>query len=286
MINLDSPRWISDCKRIPSLPHEARHLIVALTNEDIDYLHLAKIIEAHPAIAARLIALANSAWAAPANPVTTIENACIRLGFSIVRSVSIGLAVISPFNVLKCPVFDIQRYWVSCMLVAEGAAQLAAETPLFKQSSLIQRTARTAGILHNVGLLCLAHVMPKETQQALDRVSADPELNVLNALRQTLDTDYCEVGGFVADTWGIPPDLAVPIRHHRDISYQDQFWELSNLVGDAVMMVAATFKNQESVPQCRLRKELLISQDLRTDVFITLREQFDKTSEMAKSLFN
>lgn len=280
-----SLHWVSEVRRIPSLPHEVHHLIIALSKEEIDFRQLGKIIGAHPGIAARLIALSNSAWSAPISPITTIENACCRLGFSTVRSISIGLAVMSPFNTIKCPAFDIHRYWVSSMLVAEGAALLASATPFSKQNGELEQTARTAGIMHNLGLLCLAHQMPQETQQALRRISENPEMDLLNALRQSASTDYCEVGGLVADIWGIPENLATSIKHHRDFRYQAQDWELSRLVGIAAMLVSALFRNQEDLPQFQSCPELQLSHDFNENVFCKLRGQFDKTSEMAKMLF-
>ena len=277
-----SQRWISEVKRIPSLPKEVHHLIMALTNEAIEFRQLTKIIEAHPSIAARLIALANSAWASPVIPVTTIESACVRLGFSIVRSVSIGLAVLSPFNISKCPKFDIQRYWTSSMLVADGAALLAAGMP---QNDQLEQTVRTAGILHNFGLLCLAHQMPIETQHALSRVSEDPELNLSSALRQTIQTDYCEVGALIIDTLGIPQRLAIAVRYHRDFSYQGEYWELSKLVGYSVMIASALCDNQEILPQFEAISEIPLSDDFKKGVFNTLRERLGKTFELANLMF-
>ncbi|MGR9045876.1 MAG: HDOD domain-containing protein [Gammaproteobacteria bacterium] len=278
-----SQRWISEIKQIPSLPKEVHHLIQTLTNDAIEFRQLTKIIEAHPTIAARLIALANSAWAAPVMPITTLENACVRLGFSIVRSVSIGLAVISPFNASKCPGFDIQRYWVSSMLVADGAALLAAGMP---QSGQLEQTVRTAGILHNFGLLCLAHKMPWETQQALSCVAEDSELNLSSVLQQTIHTDYCEVGALIIETLGIPRHLVLAIRHHRDFSYQGPYWELCRLVGYSAMIASALCKNQEILPHLEAITEIPLSDDFKQGVFNRLQERMEKTSEFARLIFN
>lgn len=280
---VDQIRLQSQRMQVPCLSEEVHHLLTALTNDDIDYRQLATIIEQHPAIVARLIALANSAWVAPVDPVTTVTQACVRLGFSVVRSVSIGLAIISPFNVSRCRAFDIRQYWVNSMLVANGAAALAAKLPA--QSEQLEQTARTAGILHNIGMLCLAHLVPEKINEILNRVSANPDLDVLNIMRQYLDTDYCEIGGVVAETWGIPQNLVISIKKHRDSDYRDHCWELCRLVGDAVMMVETIRYTPETVPDLSLSREFLLDKNDQLAVFETLKREFDKTAAMAQTLF-
>ncbi len=276
---------IIDTKRIPSLPTHIQHLIQSLTKDDLSFRELAKIIEAHPPIALRLIALANSAWAAPINPVTSVEKASLNLGLTIVRSVSIGLAVIAPFNISFCPAFDLHRFWVSSQLVASGAVLLAAGMPTQADDSFLQ-TIHTGGLLHNLGLLCLADLLPKETQHALCAVNKAPELTLNQTLSQTIDTDFCEVGALFAETWGLPQNLVDVIKYHRDDQYHGQYWQHAALVGNAALMVSALFKNQESLPLHTTLEKLAISQTYQQKIFDKLQAQFQETSELAKALFH
>jgi len=276
---------IIDYKRIPSIPNQVHQLLQAFTKDDLSYRELAKIIENHPTIAARLIALANSAWAAPLNPVNSVEKACLNLGFMVVRSVSIGLALISPFNISFCPDFDIRRYWVSSKLVADGAVLLASGMPTQPPHSFLQ-IVHSGGLLHNLGLLCLADLMPKEMQQALLTVKEAPELTLNETLHQMTDTDFCEVGGLFAETWGLPEDLVAIMKYHRDNHYQGQYREYTLLVGNAALMVSALFRNQETLsPQITLEK-LEVSQAYQQQIFDKLQTQFQETSELARVLFH
>jgi len=179
-------------KHIPVLPPGAPYLLKTLTDNSINFEELARVIERFPSIAARLISLANSAWSSPVNKITSIEMACSRLGFNVVRSLSIALAVASPFDVTRCPTFDGERYWCSALMVAEVAAMLAAKFDIEQEEDI--STIRAAGLLHNLGMLLLVEQYPVEVNDALLYVNQEPSTSVQQALIQHLGCDDSDAG--------------------------------------------------------------------------------------------
>ena len=111
-------------KHIPVLPPGAPYLLKALTDESLSFVELAAVIERYPTIAARLISLSNSAWSSPVSEITSVEMACSRLGFDVVRSASIALAVSAPFDTSRCQAFDTRFFWCTSLLAADGVAGL------------------------------------------------------------------------------------------------------------------------------------------------------------------
>lgn len=81
---------VLDSKKMPVLPVETPYLISSLSDETLNFNQLSKVIERFPTIAARLIALANSAWSAPISPIYSLEESCTRLGLSVVKSDSVN----------------------------------------------------------------------------------------------------------------------------------------------------------------------------------------------------
>ncbi|AMK79049.1 MULTISPECIES: HDOD domain-containing protein [Methylomonas] len=285
MIDLELPECFADVKRLPSLPHDVHQVVKALSNDDLDYARLAKILAGHATISSRLIALANSAWFNNSSePVTSLERTCLKLGLNIVRGVGIGLAVMKPFNVRDCRSFDIKRYWVSTMLVAHAARSLSDEFALEQGNEQLAQTVHTGGILHNIGLLCMADIMPEETNQALRFKQANPEVDLNQALRKVLHTDYCEVGAHLADSWGIPEALVAIIRYHRNLAYEGTYWRQAAIVGAAAQMVGSLFDDIDTWPVVAFEK-LAISPAHQTELFADLQSQFLKTQELAKVLF-
>lgn len=284
MKNIALRQRILDSKRTPTLPNQARVLLQAFSNDTLSYQDLATIVANHPPIAARLIALANSAWAAPSQPVDSLEKACLNLGINIVRSVSIGLTLISPFNVSACPSFDLRHFWISSKLVADIAVMLASSMPTEPQPAVLH-AIHTEGLLHNLGLLCLADILPKETHHALTRVNSGSEQNVMDTLRVNMGTDYCEIGGLFAEIWGLPPSLVTVIQHHCANNYRGDYWDHTQLIGGAAKMVSAAYKGQQTAPELAMLEPLSIKPDDRQHIFGQLQFLLPATTELANALF-
>ncbi len=285
MPRIELPACFADVKQLPALPHDVHHLIQALADDGLDYAKLARVLETHPTICSRLIALANSAWLNNnGEPVTSIERTCFKLGLNIVRGVSIGLAVMKPFNVNLCRSFDIRRYWASSMLTAQAATDLAWALQDNEINDTFVQTVHTAGILHNLGLLCLADMMAAQTQDALQLKKAKPQLHLNQALRKTTGTDYCELGSYLAQYWGIPDALSTIIEHHRHPGYRGDYWKQTLIVGAATRMVSALFKDVET-PDLEIREHLAIPENTEQRCFAQLQTEFAKTKELAKVLF-
>lgn len=285
-INPELAKKLSKTTRLPVLPNAVNHLLTALFDDDIDFAKLTKIIEQYPSISARLLSLANSAWSAPVTPISTVENACARLGFNIIRNVSIALTLSEPFNPRCCPVFDAEHFWTTSMLVADGAAMLASGTGKMDLDDEMQKTAQTAGIIHNLGLLWLAENLPNETGQALDFVSNDSSFTVSQALNQFAGFDYCEVGYWLGHEWGLPDILLMPMRYHLNNHYQGQFWEISHLVGAAAIMTGTLYKGDDNLPKNDFLEQLEIKRSYQEETFSKLAKKLDKTRELVKILFN
>lgn len=198
---------------LPALPAGTPELLQTLMDDDIGFKELSELLQHFPSITARLLYLSNSAWAGSVSPVTTVESACVKLGLSVVRSVSVALTISSPFNLLRCPAFDVERFWMSALMVADIAVLLARSQPAYQSEQI--PTLQTAGVLHNVGMLWLADRFPDITTQALTEAANDDQLSISNALEQLCGGGYAEVGGCLAASWHLPAVLSEAIREHQ-----------------------------------------------------------------------
>lgn len=208
--------------RLPVLPAGATYLMQKLSDDEISFEDLARVIEQFASISARLIALANSAWSGSTKEVTSVEEACTRLGLNVVRSTSIALAISSPFNAARCPAFDPIRYWQDSMLVAEAAYGLSDSQPL--PPELCSQTMRTLGLLHNLGLLWMADSMPQETQAAL-LLAAEQEISVSQALIQRCGFDYTLAADALCRAWELPDTLTLVLGNFSQRNYQGPMHE-------------------------------------------------------------
>ncbi len=190
--------------QVPVLPSGVSKLFETLTDDSIDFTELAATIEKFPSIAARLIAIANSSWSSPVTPVDSLESACSRLGFDIVRSTSIALAVAAPFDANRCPKFSARYFWTTALLAADATSWLRMESSSMKTELPV---VRTAGLLHNMGILLLVDQLPEEVGMAIKLVEDSEDLSMSDALLYILGFNHLETGLLLGKAWNFPDPL-------------------------------------------------------------------------------
>lgn len=276
---------ISQQAGLPSLAKNVHVLIDSMNNDDLHIDELAAVIRNYPEIVLRIIFLANSPWVAPAKPIQSVEQACSILGKSIVKSICLGMCVAACFDTRKCPNFNTERFWTTSMLVAEGASILASRLPAELQSIEFVQTAQTAGVLHNIGILWLADNLPEETSKALEIAGSDTEITVDQALLELAGARYSEVGGWLGEFMKLPDVLVLSMKHQFNPDYDQSSWEAAVVVGSAAKMAAMLFQQHEEIQKIERLNTLGIDETVQQKVFQTLSEKFERTQELARTLF-
>jgi len=270
-------------KQVPSLPSGAIYLLNSLSDENINIVQTARIVGQFPAIAGRLIALANSAWSSPVSTISSLDAACSRLGFSVVRSTSIALAVAAPFNASRCPNFSMEWFWSDSLMTAEAASLLTEEASLV--DGIGPSTARTAGLLHNLGLLWLADQLPDDVDQALSIVKESQSSSIRQALSTLLGFNHSEAGGYLGRAWNLPEPLVTAMAHHAEPEYKEPHWETASLIGVAASIVVAVRQDQDW-PERKISVERLgINPSAAEKVFLQIKPQYERILDLAKTLF-
>ena len=208
MNNFSLQQEIEQESNLPVLPPGISNLFKTLADDNITYEVVAKEIERFPAIAIRVVATANSSWAAPITPITSLRDSCSRLGSQLVLSISIALSVSQAFNPSRCPAFESKKFWVSALLTAEAAFIRAKET-----SDICPDTARLAGLLHNIGLLWLAENKPIEISEAIS-ISQNDNVSFTQTLLEKYDLDFYDVGGYLATSLELPEAIGTTIASY------------------------------------------------------------------------
>lgn len=188
---------------LPPLPAAAAELVKLLGDEDAPTNKIVKLLEEDVALASRLVGLANSSYYALPNPVTSVQDAVMRvLGLDLVRGVTLSAIFGSVLDYRACRGFKVERFWRESLLVAGLARSLC-----FSSTGSLGDHAATGylcGLTLRLGLLALAAVRPDETAQAF---AGDPELPLTKRLRDVLGTDHRQVGADLARQWGVPEPI-------------------------------------------------------------------------------
>src|SRR4051812_5623814 len=138
---------------LPSFPDVAVRVRKALTNDEVEIEQVVRVISAEPALAARLLQVANSAALNPnGKRLTDLRTAVSRIGFNMARSATIAFAMsqlrrAEAYKGLEVPLTELWQHSAHvaavCHVVAKRFTRMNADTALL------------AGLLQGVGKLYL-----------------------------------------------------------------------------------------------------------------------------------
>ena len=153
---------------LPSFPEIAVRVRKALANDDVEIEHVVRVISAEPALAARLLQLANSAALnSSGKRLTDLRTAISRIGFNMARSATIAFAMsqlrrAEAYKGLDEPLTELWQHGAHVAavshVVAKGFTQLNADTALLAgllqgvgKLYLLTRASRYPGLLQDTG---------------------------------------------------------------------------------------------------------------------------------------
>lgn len=191
---------------IPPLPYVAHEIMLAVNADDANMAEISATLEREPGLTARLVSLANAAFFAGQRPVYSTEDAALRLGLNRVRVVAASLLLSQQFDPRRCPAFRPADYWMNAVGTAFAVGRLAPHL----ESDSDADAAYLAGLLHNLGLLLLAHVFPRDMDSVLrEYADADQGRRSLAAItRQVIGADHHSAGRLLLTEWGLPEEIA------------------------------------------------------------------------------
>jgi HD-like signal output (HDOD) protein/CheY-like chemotaxis protein len=213
---------VSSSNVLPSLPNLYLELAQAVDSNVTDAKDVARIVARDMAISARLLQLVNSSFFGIGRKVASIEQTVALLGIVRIKALVLADSVFKQF-VLERPLngFSPQQFWETSWLVGEGARRIAR---IEGQGEDQPDQACTAGLLHDIGILVLVARAPDRYQKVLD-VAISEHRPALDVEVELLGANHAEVGAYLLDLWGLPPQLveAVSCHHNPAIITHDSF---------------------------------------------------------------
>ncbi|MFQ5654740.1 MAG: HDOD domain-containing protein [Planctomycetota bacterium] len=169
---------------------------------------IATLISRDPALAGRILRMANSAYYGFQKRIGTLTQAIVLLGFQTTRNLMLTVSVIETFRTGSDDSFDYPGLWAHSMAAAIAASEIAAASPLEDSGE-----AYIAGLLHDAGKLIIAQHL-KHLSEAIHR-SKGQGFDELEAERVILGRSHASIGAQLAERWQLPPHLVEGIREHH-----------------------------------------------------------------------
>jgi HD-like signal output (HDOD) protein len=194
---------------LASPPEIYARLSKLIEESDSTSAMLAEVIERDPAIAARLLRLANSAFFALPVKVYNIADAITLIGRQATRDLVLATEVLLHFNNIPRDLIDIYSYWRVSLRCAILSRQLNTLLPdKYSDESMF-----LAGLLHDIGHLVVYTRTPELGRKALleHRHRGIP---IHKVEREIMGFDYAEVGSALALMWELPEMLCSVLAGH------------------------------------------------------------------------
>lgn len=212
---------------LPTFSVVAQRVLAVIGNDELTVAQVAAIIEQDPALMARIIGVANSAYFNCHSPVTSVEKAIFNvLGLKLTKNLALSIALIGPFNTTQCAGFNAAEYWFGAVMCAALVQRICRKAS--GAGAPPEDEAYLAGMLHNFGLLPLVYLYPGE--MALAFAERKQHGSLVRAERHLLGTDHHEAGGWLARRWHMPDSIIAAIEHHGEPDYREEGWHLVHVV--------------------------------------------------------
>ncbi len=194
---------VAHLRSVPTLPRLFERVVGALEDPDVDFDHVAQLIEIDQALTAQVLRVANSAFYSTQATVSRVSEALVILGTVVTRSVVLSTTVFDPSAVRLRGFFE---HAVGCAAAAGALARVA------KRGHPEELAA--AGLLHDIGKVVLYKEMPDVFEHIVARAMG--EGRTFRAVEQELlGTDHGEIASWLMERWRFPPSLAEPIVLHH-----------------------------------------------------------------------
>lgn len=199
---------LASMSSLPALPDTYLRLQELLADPDVELNDVAELVETDPAISAKLLQLANSAYSGGVG-AASVREAVARVGLRTVSHMVLSVGVLrsmQPHRTLAdlpgCGVDQCGKR------LSELARQLASR----EATSL----ASVAGLLSSIGILIQASDFPERLQASYDHALQNG-LSLEAAEIERHGSTHADVAGYLLSIWGLPTELVLAVAASANI---------------------------------------------------------------------
>jgi HD-like signal output (HDOD) protein len=278
LIAMDIRAKIAECQSLPTLPAAALTIIQLTSKDEVDMKDVVAVIEKDPALSIRVLRAVNAPFYGLNQKVSTVPQAVSLLGLNTVKALVLGFSLVQSIKATGSG-FSHLRFWRRSMFAA-----VAARTIAQKVMPLRHEDCFTAALLMDLGMLILDQVIGQDYDAVCERAGCHSDLLVHET--HAIGVTHAEVSGMIAEKWGLPPVLAIPMTHHHSpLSVEDMYYRnLSQVVwlgGRCADVFTHDHSAAESISSVRQTcKELYQMSELTCDSMLVSIGQ--KTGELAE----
>jgi putative nucleotidyltransferase with HDIG domain len=187
---------------VPMLPDVVTEVLALSTSESATAGRLAEILHRDPALAGRVLRIANSPAYMGATKIVSLQQAVARMGLATLRDVAVAASVKGTLFAAKANAALIRELWHHAVTTGGYAKEVAR---------LRRRNVEGAflcGLLHDIGKPVLLKVLSDIEAEEGVAAAHDDLLGLLRDL-------HAGVGHAIAESWKLPRAVSASILYHH-----------------------------------------------------------------------
>jgi len=202
---LDLLKLLQSCRTLPSVPAVVVQVLDLAGNMDsIGAADMAQVVARDPAMAARIMKVANSVRHGVIHDISTMEQAISMLGLAETMNLALSFSLVRDLK-SKTSLFDHQQYWRRSVISAVADAEIGSLLQVANRDELF-----LAGLICDIGILALNETLPEYGR--LSASSLNDHFRLVEIERRELHTDHAAVGAWLLHRWGLPERLVNAVR--------------------------------------------------------------------------
>lgn len=203
----DVAEVVGSLTALPTLPEKYLRLRALLTDPDASLDDVAQLVATDPAIAAKLLQLANSAFAVGVES-TSVRDAVARIGLVTVGQLALSVEVLralDPGEILPgLPATALDAYGNA---VGETAGALARPAE--------RMVASVGGLLSQIGIMLQSSARPDRLRRAHER-ALERGIALHAAERELYGATHADLAAYLLSIWGLPADIVLAVASSTD----------------------------------------------------------------------
>ncbi len=202
-------KHVQKITKLPTLPVIAQDILRLIDAELLSVEKLESIVQNDPAITGKVLSVANSSYFGTSAPTKTLSNAIMRIGFSNVKNIALGVSLMSIMKGEKAGnVFDYQQLFNHSVSVGFVARVIAKDLKLkFAEEMLMD------GLLHDLGYLVMNKFFVDTYKEVISLFEKDTP--ILEAEMKVLDFTHADIGAWLAEQWKLPGSIRNSVMYHH-----------------------------------------------------------------------
>ena len=223
-------------QKLPTLPEVGMSILNVAGDPEISMDEISDVINRDPALAARVLKVANSPFYGMPRQVDSLQLALVILGLSEVRNIALGIMILKIIDGMNSNVaYDREKFLTHSLGCGVVARILSRKLKLRNDGADF-----IVGLLHDMGKIIIDEYFSRQFEKIID-VSMQSHCAMIEAEKRFLGESHERIAGWLAEKWRLPEALCEAIVYHHDLSFPGLERSLIDPRNAALAFIAESF---------------------------------------------